>query len=133
MGSLDRVVRALVAFVLVIIGLKSGIWWLYIIAGIFLVTAIVGFCPVYIPLGIRTNKEPEKKSTLIEDPIPVNVFDSQKSVMTKPVRTEQQKTSGQTKNDFGKKNQVLGAKSKAPVKTLKKTVPSKKPAPKKKR
>ncbi len=58
-GIIDRVVRLLVA--LVIIGLYfthiiSGTLAivLLVLAGVFLLTALVRFCPLYLPFGIST-------------------------------------------------------------------------------
>jgi hypothetical protein len=59
MGNLDRGLRiaaALVVAVLIITGTVSGV--LAIILGIaaaaFLLTSVIGFCPLYAPLGINT-------------------------------------------------------------------------------
>jgi hypothetical protein len=59
MGNLDRGLRiaaALVVAVLIITGTVSGV--LAIIPGIaaaaFLLTSVIGFCPLYAPLGINT-------------------------------------------------------------------------------
>jgi hypothetical protein len=59
MGIIDRVLRAVVA--VVIIGLYStnvvtgtlGIV-LIVLSIVFLLTAFIGFCPLYLPLGINT-------------------------------------------------------------------------------
>ena len=61
MGAVDRVVRIVIALVL---------GWLYftnrvtgilgivllVIAAVFVVTAVVGFCPAYLPFGLSTKK-----------------------------------------------------------------------------
>lgn len=59
MGTLDRVLRAIVAAVLAVLifnGTLGGA--LAIVAGvvavIFLLTSLIGFCPLYRPLGIST-------------------------------------------------------------------------------
>ena len=59
-GSLDRIIRAIVGVVLlVLLAVTTG--WLQIIVGvlgvIMLVTAITGVCPLYIPFKIDTNKK----------------------------------------------------------------------------
>ncbi|MFW3147035.1 MAG: DUF2892 domain-containing protein [Thermoplasmatota archaeon] len=62
MGMIDRSVRALVGLALVIIGVISGLWWLYIIAAIMLLTSAVGICPLYLPFRIRTFMKKERDS-----------------------------------------------------------------------
>ncbi len=59
MGSLDRLIRTLLAILIVILyftgqitGLAAVI--LGVIAVIFLVTSLIGFCPLYVPLKIST-------------------------------------------------------------------------------
>jgi ABC-type polysaccharide/polyol phosphate export permease len=55
-GSLDRIVRIIVGLVLValvFVGPKTPWGWIGIIP---LVTALVGFCPLYTMLGIRTRR-----------------------------------------------------------------------------
>ncbi len=64
MGSLDKVLRLLGAVLLVVLYLTDvvsgtlGIICL-IIAAMFVVTSILGFCPLYVPLRINTNKKKE--------------------------------------------------------------------------
>ena len=62
MGTVDKVIRVLVAVIIlvlyfthVITGTLAGI--LLIVAGIFVVTSLLGTCPLYIPLGISTRKK----------------------------------------------------------------------------
>lgn len=61
MGTVDRVVRigfALIVAVLYVAGLITG--WLALILGVlalvFLVTGIVGFCPLYLPFNFSTRR-----------------------------------------------------------------------------
>jgi hypothetical protein len=59
MGTIDRAVRVLVAVViaaLIVMGQISGILALVlgILAGVFVLTSVVGFCPLYAPFGLRT-------------------------------------------------------------------------------
>ncbi len=59
MGSLDRIVRILVALVIGILyftNIISGTWVivLLVVAAIFLLTGFVSFCPLYLPFGIST-------------------------------------------------------------------------------
>ena len=62
MGFADRLIRVLVAiaiaacyFTHVIFGLTAII--LLVLAGVFLLTSLVSFCPLYLPFGIKTNKK----------------------------------------------------------------------------
>ncbi|RTE52388.1 DUF2892 domain-containing protein [Arenibacter aquaticus] len=59
MGNLDRILRFMVAAVLVWLfytGTISGIWGilLVVLAVVFFLTSLMGFCPLYRPFGIRT-------------------------------------------------------------------------------
>ncbi|BAU46893.1 membrane protein [Sulfurifustis variabilis] len=56
MGTADRVLRGIVGLVLislVFIGPKTAWGWIGLVP---LVTALIGWCPMYLPLGIRTCK-----------------------------------------------------------------------------
>jgi len=64
MGTVDRVLRLLEAVLLVVLyltGVVSGVLCIIclIIALMFVVTSILGFCPLYVPLGINTGKKKE--------------------------------------------------------------------------
>jgi hypothetical protein len=59
MGTVDRLVRAVVGPVLIVLGFVFGAGSIpgvvaFVLAGIALVTAAVGVCPPYIPFGIST-------------------------------------------------------------------------------
>ncbi|OHD57224.1 MAG: hypothetical protein A2Y33_07465 [Spirochaetes bacterium GWF1_51_8] len=61
MGIIDRIVRLVVAAaagVLYFTGTVTGVWGivLLVVGGIFIVTSILGFCPLYLPFGISTKK-----------------------------------------------------------------------------
>ncbi|MEX2564620.1 MAG: DUF2892 domain-containing protein [Cyclobacteriaceae bacterium] len=61
MGSVDRIIRVIVAIgigILYLSNLISGTWALVllILAGIFLITSLMSFCPLYFPFGISTRK-----------------------------------------------------------------------------
>lgn len=61
MGITDRIIRLLVAAVFVLLfvfKVVSGTWGiiLLVIAGIFVITSLVSFCPLYLPFGIKTCK-----------------------------------------------------------------------------
>jgi hypothetical protein len=64
MGKIDRVVRILVALLIVVLYFAHAISGtlaiiLLILAGIFIVTSLVSFCPLYLPFGINTGKKKE--------------------------------------------------------------------------
>ena len=59
MGGADRIIRALIAVVVAVLyfqGVISGTLGivLMVLAGVFLLTSLVSFCPIYAPFGIRT-------------------------------------------------------------------------------
>lgn len=62
MGSADRIIRLLVAIVLIGLyagGILTGIWGIVslVLAGVFVLTSTISFCPLYLPFGIRTNRQ----------------------------------------------------------------------------
>ncbi len=59
-GPTDRIVRLILGAVIVLIGAIFNSWWGLIGILVFL-TGIIGWCGLYIPLGINTckNKLPE--------------------------------------------------------------------------
>jgi len=62
MGVIDRTIRILIAVVVVILyftNVVSGIVAivLLVFSGIFILTSLIGFCPLYLPFGIKTKKE----------------------------------------------------------------------------
>jgi hypothetical protein len=59
MGTVDRIIRILLAIVVIVLYLTGNITGLAaiilgIIAVIFILTSLVGFCPLYVPLKIST-------------------------------------------------------------------------------
>lgn len=60
-GSVDRVVRIVVGLALIGAGIYYKAWW-GAIGAVPLLTALLGWCPLYLPLGIRTCPAPTKKS-----------------------------------------------------------------------
>lgn len=61
-GSIDRVLRVLVAIVIIslyaagqITGTAAVI--LLILASVFILTSFIGFCPLYLPFNISTKKK----------------------------------------------------------------------------
>jgi hypothetical protein len=70
MGTIDRAARILVAvaigiayFTNIISGTLAIV--LLVFASIFILTSIVSFCPLYLPLGISTRKKETKTNDLI--------------------------------------------------------------------
>jgi hypothetical protein len=64
MGSIDRVVRIIIAIVVGILyyqGIISGTVGLILmaVAVIFLATSFISFCPLYWPFGLSTKKKKE--------------------------------------------------------------------------
>lgn len=65
MGMVDKVVRVVVAAVIVVLyfmEIVSGTLGvvLLVLAAVFVVTSLVGFCPLYTLFGMSTNKSEEK-------------------------------------------------------------------------
>ena len=61
MGTADRVIRLLVAVGIAILYLMGSITGIVaivlgVVAVVFLATAISGYCPGYVPLGVSTRK-----------------------------------------------------------------------------
>jgi hypothetical protein len=62
MGTIDKVVRILIAAVVVILYFTHiingtlGII-LLVLAAVFVLTSVLGFCPLYLPLGLSTKKK----------------------------------------------------------------------------
>lgn len=61
MGSADRIVRVLIAVAIAVLyftGVLQGMWGiaLLVLAGVFVLTSFVSFCPLYTVFGIRTRK-----------------------------------------------------------------------------
>jgi len=62
MGIVDRILRIIVAAVLPVLyftNIVSGmlVTVLLVVAIVFLLTSIFSFCPIYIPFGLKTNKD----------------------------------------------------------------------------
>ena len=59
MGTADRIIRSIIAAIVAVLFLTNVISGtlgiiLLILAGIFVLTSLVRFCPLYAPFGIRT-------------------------------------------------------------------------------
>ena len=59
MGTIDRVLRVILGVIFIALAVQNqGAWWVLGVLGIvFIGTSIIGFCPLYLPLGIKTFKE----------------------------------------------------------------------------
>lgn len=62
MGSIDKTVRIIIAVILGVLfftNIISGTLGivLLVLAGIFVLTSFISFCPLYLPLGINTCKK----------------------------------------------------------------------------
>lgn len=61
MGSSDKIIRYILAVIFVVLyftGTVTGTWGivLLILAGVFVLTSLVSFCPLYAPFGLSTSK-----------------------------------------------------------------------------
>jgi hypothetical protein len=54
-GNTDRMIRFVIGFVIVVLGVYFQSWW-GLIGIIPLATAFLRFCPLYVPMGITTDK-----------------------------------------------------------------------------
>ncbi len=66
MGTLDRVIRTIIAVFIVVLLLNSEATGIFaVVLGViviaFLGTSAIGWCPLYKPLGISTKKTDQKK------------------------------------------------------------------------
>jgi len=62
MGTIDKVVRILIAIVIIVlyfVNVISGTLGivLLILSAIFILTSLISFCPLYLPFGINTGKK----------------------------------------------------------------------------
>lgn len=61
MGLFDRILRIVVAVIIAVLYFTKVLTGtlgivLIVLAGIFLLTGIIGFCPLYVPFGINSRK-----------------------------------------------------------------------------
>jgi hypothetical protein len=66
MGSADRIIRVIIAAIFVLLyftGIASGTLGIValVLAGVFILTSLISFCPLYALLGIKTCPLKEKK------------------------------------------------------------------------
>ena len=69
MGAMDRTIRTILAIILAILVLSRVVrgvlaYILVVLIAILLITSLIGFCPLYVPLGISTNRrgKPENRT-----------------------------------------------------------------------
>ena len=61
MGTIDRIIRVVLAIIMAVLyftGTVSGTVGiiLLVLAGVFLLTSLISFCPLYLPFKISTRK-----------------------------------------------------------------------------
>ena len=66
MGNTDRMIRIVIAAIIAILYLTGTVngtlgLILIILAGVFVLTSFISFCPLYYPFGINTCKVPKNK------------------------------------------------------------------------
>ena len=62
MGLIDRIIRVLIAVVVVVLYITNVISGtlgivLLVLSGVFILTSIISFCPLYLPIGLNTKKD----------------------------------------------------------------------------
>lgn len=62
MGTTDKVIRIVIAVLFAVLYFTKAVEGtfgivLLVLAGVFIITSLVGFCPLYIPLGMSTKKK----------------------------------------------------------------------------
>ncbi|MCX6328446.1 MAG: DUF2892 domain-containing protein [Bacteroidia bacterium] len=62
MGTVDKVIRIVIAIVFVVLFLTHVVtgtlgYILLALAAIFVITSLIGFCPLYLPFKINTGKK----------------------------------------------------------------------------
>jgi K+-transporting ATPase A subunit len=62
MGTIDRVIRIVLAIVVIVLYMNGSITGvaaiiLGILAAVFILTSLIGFCPLYVPFKISTIKK----------------------------------------------------------------------------
>ena len=62
MGMVDRILRIVVALIIAILFFTKVLTGtlgiiLLVVAGVFILTSLVSFCPLYLPFGLNTRKK----------------------------------------------------------------------------
>ena len=76
MGEKDKLLRLLLAAIIILIGVLSGVYWLPLLALIPILTIFFSFCPLYYPFKISTVENKEKT-------IQKSNFDKEKTITIK--------------------------------------------------
>ncbi len=53
-GKIDKTLRLILGVVLIIVGVLTGNWIIGLVGIVPIATALVGWCPLYCPLGVST-------------------------------------------------------------------------------
>ena len=66
MGNADRIIRIIIAAIVAILyftNILTGVLGiiLLVLAGVFLITSFISFCPLYLPFGIKTCSSKEEE------------------------------------------------------------------------
>jgi len=64
MGTADKIIRIAIAVLVAVLyftGVISGtlVIVLLVLAGVFVLTSLISFCPLYLPFGLNTGKKKE--------------------------------------------------------------------------
>ena len=62
MGLIDRIIRVLIAVVVVVLYVTNVISGtlgvvLLVLSGVFILTSLISYCPLYLPIGLNTKKD----------------------------------------------------------------------------
>lgn len=65
MGKADKIIRTILAVIFVLLYLTDVVSGtiglvLVILGGVFLLTSLIGFCPLYLPFNINTKEKEEQ-------------------------------------------------------------------------
>jgi len=84
-GTTEKIIRIILGLVFIWVGLTYSPWW-YIIATILLLTAAIGWCPLYKVVGINTCKQKEEQKT--EAPVEETTIEPEEMQVEEPTQTE---------------------------------------------
>lgn len=59
MADWDRIIRIVLGFIFIVLAIiKGSLWWILGVLGIvFIVTSIIGYCPLYAVIGFKTKHD----------------------------------------------------------------------------
>lgn len=61
-GTADKIVRIIIGLIIIALGIIFKSWW-GLIGLLPLVTALINWCPLYVPFGFSTCKAKEEKQS----------------------------------------------------------------------